>query len=62
MNCIDCNYALNFEALGFIECKHSEVQNNTLNPYFDGKTHPRWCPLLQKCNNNNITDTKENNC
>lgn len=60
MNCINCEYALNFEVIGFIECKHPKVQNNTTNSCFEGKTHPRWCPLLKKNISNDFTLVKEN--
>lgn len=60
MNCIDCEHALNFEVIGFIECKHPKVQNNTTNSCFEGKTHPRWCPLLKKNISNDFTLVKGN--
>ena len=59
MNCIDCEYALNFEAVSFIECKHPKVLDNTTNSCFDGKTHPKWCPLSEKDTNNSIMNIED---
>lgn len=47
--CTDCEYAKDFTAIGFIECIHPEIKRkNNGGLVFEGKTHPRWCPLVEK--------------
>ena len=52
MNCRECDYALDFELIGFIVCDHPVIKESKKDPCFEGKTHPRWCPLKQNTDDN----------